>query len=466
MIVCTADRPPSLWDVGAPQVIDQTHLFGAAVRFFAEPGVPHEDASPTWRSLASRTYAEAAGWSGQPGPVHLNLSFADPLTGQPGVLPPGRSSGQPWHTAAPASGGVPGADSDIGSLAQRMVGRMGVIVAGRGTSDPSAVIELAARLGWPVLADHRSGCRRPGVAIDHFDALLRSERFAAAHVPQVVLRFGQILASKVLSQWMAASAANGADVIVAAAARTWNDPERLASTVVAEAGLAMALLDRVPAGARPVPEAALWQQADEAAAKAIQATIDQSAELTDPEVARAVTAGIERSEALVLSSSMPVRDVEWYAAGRANIAVYANRGANGIDGVVSTAIGVALTGAPTTVLIGDVAMVHDSTALIALAARQIDLTIVVVDNDGGGIFSFLPQQDLLPDDRFERLFGTPHGTNIATLAKAHGIDVVEWDTDLRPKGVRMVIASTDRSRNVAFHDELHDAVRKEVDRCL
>jgi 2-succinyl-5-enolpyruvyl-6-hydroxy-3-cyclohexene-1-carboxylate synthase len=169
---------------------------------------------------------------------------------------------------------------------------------------------------------------------------------------------------------------------------------------------------------------------------------------------------------------MPVRVVEWYGATRPGLRVLANRGANGIDGVVSTAVGVALaateSGVDTAVLVGDVAFLHDANALVGLAARQVRLVIVVVDNDGGGIFSFLPQAETLDPATFERLFGTPHGVDLAALAGAHGIATTEVASasELRATlaeaaargGVRVVRVRTDRRSNVAAHDAIHDAV--------
>jgi 2-succinyl-5-enolpyruvyl-6-hydroxy-3-cyclohexene-1-carboxylate synthase len=170
---------------------------------------------------------------------------------------------------------------------------------------------------------------------------------------------------------------------------------------------------------------------------------------------------------LVVASSMPVRDLEWYAPRRTDITVHANRGANGIDGVVSTAIGVAAAGVPTVALVGDLAYLHDSSALIALARRGLDLTIVVIDNDGGGIFSFLGQAEALDTERFEQLFGTPHGTDCAALARAHGLETVEAATPValsralaRVKGTTVIVVRSDRAANVALHRALNDAVRR------
>jgi 2-succinyl-5-enolpyruvyl-6-hydroxy-3-cyclohexene-1-carboxylate synthase len=185
-------------------------------------------------------------------------------------------------------------------------------------------------------------------------------------------------------------------------------------------------------------------------------------------VARAVVTGVPTGSSLLVASSMPIRDVEWFGQNRRDIRVYANRGANGIDGLIASAIGIALSGSPTTLLIGDVAFLHDSAALIALAGRAVDLTIVVVDNDGGGIFSFLPQADLVAKERFELLFGTPHGTSISALCQAHGVPVEPWPSDNNPAfttrtGPRVLVATTDREDNVAVHESLNLAVISAID---
>ncbi|MGI9599384.1 MAG: 2-succinyl-5-enolpyruvyl-6-hydroxy-3-cyclohexene-1-carboxylic-acid synthase [Acidimicrobiales bacterium] len=461
LIVCTTDRPPELWDVGAPQTVDQTGLYGHSVRFYLEPGVPTEQMRHSWRSMASRLVAEANGGTGPPGPVQVNLSFRDPLVGRPGPLPEGRSQQQPWHGDLRSTNRSGANEAEIPEVWNRLRGLDGVLVAGHGTSDPASVLALGRALGWPVLADHRSGCRAEGQAIAHFDSLLRSAAFTDRSEPDVVIRFGQPLASKALSQLLGDL---NADTISALARSRWIDPERIASTVVSEAGLARGLLARVPSDYRPSAEAERWERADSAAEKAIVEGLASIEAVTEPGVARTVVELMPAGGSLLVASSMPVRDVEWFAPNRRRIRVYANRGANGIDGLISTAIGIALSGSPTTLLIGDVAFLHDSSALIALRDRAVALTIVVIDNDGGGIFSFLPQAEQLGSESFERLFGTPHGTDIATLCRAHGIEVSHWPPDsLEPGRPKVVIATTDRPRNVAVHELLNRAVAEAID---
>ncbi len=272
-----------------------------------------------------------------------------------------------------------------------------------------------------------------------------------------MLRLGEQPASKVLAQWLAAS---GAREVVVHRRGAWIDPDRTADLVVAvdPPSVIAALAKRLAgSGASATPWLARWAHAEEVAQRAIDAALGESSGPTEPGVARDVMAALPEGSSLVLSSSMPVRDVEWFAAPRAGVEVYSNRGANGIDGVVSTAVGVALaTRRPTALLIGDVAVLHDTNGMLMASSRDIDLTIVVVDNDGGGIFSFLPQATSLPPDTFERLFGTPHGVDLIALAAVHGIPEV---TSLgEGSGVRMVRVPTDRSANVAEHDRINRAV--------
>jgi 2-succinyl-5-enolpyruvyl-6-hydroxy-3-cyclohexene-1-carboxylate synthase len=220
-------------------------------------------------------------------------------------------------------------------------------------------------------------------------------------------------------------------------------------------------------GATGTPWLARWQHAERAAQAAIAEVVERSTELTEPAVARAVSA---LPVQLVLSSSMPVRDVEWFGTPSATV-VHSNRGANGIDGVIASGIGVAIaTEAATVVLIGDVAFCHDQSSLTALGARQLPLTIVVVDNDGGGIFSFLPQRSSLTTERFEQLFGTPHGTDVIALARAHGLGArtVERLDDLLAaiddRECTVVRVASNRDRNVEQHDALHAAVAAALNR--
>jgi 2-succinyl-5-enolpyruvyl-6-hydroxy-3-cyclohexene-1-carboxylate synthase len=259
------------------------------------------------------------------------------------------------------------------------------------------------------------------------DALLRVPAIAAWH-PEVVLRLGRPWVSKVLGGWLAGLPSTVTQVLVDPEG-VWSDPDRMATTVVGcdPTALCHAVVAAVGGGGAVGSEwLAQWAVAEAAAQAALDAVLADRVEITEPGVARAVAAGLPEGATLFTSSSMPVRDLEWYGAPRAGLRVLANRGANGIDGVTSTAIGVALSGCPVVALLGDLAFLYDAGALLWAAGRGVSLTLVVVDNDGGGIFSFLPQASALSAEVFERLWATPHGTDLAAVASAYGIPPPPW----------------------------------------
>jgi len=492
MLVCTADRPPELRDVGAPQTIDQTHLYGRAPRWFADPGVPDDASRSTWRSLGSRSVAEALSGPRGPGPVHVNLPFREPLLGdaRAGGIPGGRPDDVPWHRVDETAGAPSAAlIDDLVTSGGFVPGTRGLIVAGAGCGDPQAVITLAGALRWPVLADPRSGLRTAGPgSVALADGILRSASFAASHRPDVVLRLGDRWASKVVNSYVAGCPS------VVVEADGWTDPERSADRIVrtdptafcraltavapgrgGADGMAPEAVERVAdwvadwAGAQRRAEQVLWTELHGSAGSG-------EPPLTEPALAFGVFQGAPAGTNLVVSSSMPIRDVEAFGVPRSgSLRVLANRGANGIDGVVSTALGVALADGPTTALVGDLAFLHDASALVGPPADRPPLTVVVADNGGGGIFSFLPQGADLPPDQFERLFGTPQAVDPAAVARGFGWEVVEiggagWTETLAAAlspaagGRVVVVRLPDRAANVAAHDDVNAAMVEAVER--
>jgi 2-succinyl-5-enolpyruvyl-6-hydroxy-3-cyclohexene-1-carboxylate synthase len=459
LIVATADRPPRLRGVGAPQTIDQVGLYTSSPRLFRDVDLPDPSNRAEWRALARTAFEAASGTD--PGPVHLNLPFDEPLLGIAEELPPTTDVERvgPGRTAPESFDPVPA-----------WPGR-GVIIAGSGIDDPMAVLGLAERLQWPVIADPRSGCRidQPMV-IAHADALMRAD---GPHLDaEMILRFGSLPASKVVNQWVGAL---GADQVHVDATGSVNDPQGAVTRLVAESASRFCASSEAGIGDdRDGGWLAGWRAADDAAERAIAEALVDPESRTEPGSARAVVASIPDGGSLVVSSSMPVRDVEWYSAARDGLSIFSNRGANGIDGVVSTAVGVALAGTPTVLLIGDVAFLHDINGLLGVDRRGIDLCVVVIDNDGGGIFSFLPQAASLGRDEFELLFGTPHGVDLSMLVHAHGLPVLEAADDLsvgvavaatlQAGGVHVVLVHTDRATNVEIHEMLNrralDAARE------
>lgn len=475
MLVLTADRPPELHGVGAPQTIEQRDLYGSAVRWYCEPGAPELGGAPWWRDLARDSWLRTLGE--HPGPVHLNLAFREPLIGTPGELPavreplPGSNNGAAFATGA--QWGLP--DEELARLGVAVSGRTGVIIAGvraaRSAHDATALHQLAQHLGWVVIADPASGCRieDQGCSIA-FDALLRCEEFASSHQPEVILRVGGLLSSKALNSWVSEASALkiGLDPFGSVP-----DPDRvLDQKVPADVETFCNQLRSVVHQGAPTAWREGWIAADQLAVAAINSVLAQQVEATEPGVVVDLFTLLDSQGIVVLSSSMPVRDAEWFAPARTGLRVLCNRGANGIDGVTSTAVGAALTSAPTALLIGDVAFLHDTNALLGLMARQVNLVIIVIDNNGGGIFSFLPAHDLLETERFEQLFGTPHGVDLVKLAAAHQVPAERVATRtgvqaaiagaLTRGGPRVIVVSTNRDQNLAVHRELNLAVSRAI----
>jgi 2-succinyl-5-enolpyruvyl-6-hydroxy-3-cyclohexene-1-carboxylate synthase len=461
LLVCTADRPPELRGVGAGQTIDQVRLYGDAVRWFAEAEVPTDrpGAGVAWRSLAARSVIETVGPPA--GPVHLDLPFREPLvpTGGPLVDAPGRPDGAPWSRSLGARRVVD--DRELDRLAARVGGApTGVVTAGWGAAvTPDVVERFAAAAGWPVLADAVSNLRTGAHAISTYDLLLRDPDAAAGLRPDLVLRLGAPLTGKPANRLL-----DDVPTLLVDPDRRWLDPARTAHELVAAdpEPLLEALTERLDA----TPDPTRWHRwaAAEARTRArVDTRLDGWDAPFEGRIARDVMATVPAGSALVVASSMPVRDLESFAAPRDGVRVHANRGVNGIDGFVSTTLGIAAAhDGPTIALTGDLCFLHDTNGLLGARDRTLDAVFVVVDNRGGGIFSFLPQAEL--PEHFEALFGTPQPVDLAALAAVHDVSVVEVERAdaLAPAvvdaisagGVRMVLVRTDRTENAALHREI------------
>jgi 2-succinyl-5-enolpyruvyl-6-hydroxy-3-cyclohexene-1-carboxylate synthase len=476
LIVLTADRPPELRDAGAGQTIDQIKLYGGAAKWFKE--VDDQPATPErirWlRGLACRAFWTAL--EGRPGPVHLNFSLREPLVlGEP--LPRsepgggGRPDGRPWvrRSAPPAAADPTALEELAGELERRP---RALIVAGRAERDPElgrVLAGFAERARLPLLAEPTSGARRGRCAVAHYDALLRDPEWGAARVPELVLRIGDLPTSKPLRQWLHGLTADTLQIALDPE-NAWQDPAGAVaiSMPAAPRRLLEALAERPPA-----PHADDWLERwtvpDRAATSAIEA---QLGELSEPRVAAELGARLPGDATLVVGSSMPVRDVETFFPVRPDPPrVLANRGANGIDGTVSTAFGVAAAGGgPTVLLIGDVALAHDLGGLLAARRLDLPLAIVLLHNDGGGIFDFLPVA--AEGDDFERHVATPHGLDFAHAAALYGLAHEPVSTAeqldaavsraLSEERATVIAVHTDRSENVALHRRVWEAVRAAV----
>lgn len=477
LIVLSADRPPELRDVGAGQTIDQLKIFGGFAKWFFEVGMHANTAeSVRWiRMLACRAYWTAV--EGRPGVVHLNFALREPLVTNAAVEQPrgGRPDAQPLVTRS-ATRALAGEDAE--SLARPVAAcRRGLVVAGRHERETAlgqAAAAFCARAGWPLLADPLSGARRGNAAVAHYDALLRDDSFASAAKPDLVLRVGDLPTSKPLRTWLAGMSEVPQAVIDAEA--HWQDPDMTLCRVFAlEPTAALDALDPLPAD----PDWLLmWSRADERAAAAIRHTLaPATAGLSEPAVASELGALLPESSTLFVASSMPVRDIETFWPARADPPrVLCNRGANGIDGTISSAFGAAAASeGPVVLLIGDVAFAHDLGGLLAGRRLGLKLAIVLINNDGGGIFDFLPVADAplaLAVDRYQEHIATPTGLDFAKAADLHGLDH-EPVTDIAgfraalehalaaPRST-LIEVKTERAANVDLHRRTWDAVSKAI----
>jgi 2-succinyl-5-enolpyruvyl-6-hydroxy-3-cyclohexene-1-carboxylate synthase len=447
LIVLTADRPPELREVGAGQTIDQLKLYADAAKWFFEVGThPATTERLRWiRQLAFRAYETAV--SGRPGAVHLNFALREPLV-LDGPLPPADEAGEPARRVrARRTPAPPAVELEVGERA--------IVVAGRherhdGLAD--ALAAAAAALGAPLLADPLSGARRGPAAVAHYDALLRDAGFADGHRPDMVVRVGDLPTSKPLRQWLAGL--DSAHQVAFDPEGAWQDPAAAVAEVLDADPAAWARSVALP----PRRSAWLdgWRDADAAAAEAIAATLGE--EISEPGVARALAA-LPGEVTVFTASSMPVRDVEgFWPVSAAPPRVLAHRGANGIDGTLAAAFGAAAAGGRVVVHLGDVALAHDLGALLSASRLSLALTVVLVDNGGGGIFDFLPVAT--QTDVYEEHVATPTGLDAERVAALFGLDYERVDElgAIREAPGTLLHVRTDRAENLALHRRLQEAV--------
>jgi 2-succinyl-5-enolpyruvyl-6-hydroxy-3-cyclohexene-1-carboxylate synthase len=472
LIVLTADRPPELRGVGAGQAIDQLKLFGSSVRWFCEVGTHEADDEGLlhYRSTACRAFAAARG-EPRPGPIHLNLAWREPLAPLPveGAVTAtdplalgGRDRG-PLTAVTPLD--LEPSEFLLEEVAEHIAAaEAGVIVAGR-QLDPELrepLARLARAAGFPILAEPtsqlRCGPHDRSQVVTAYDLLLRDEAFRGRVRPDLVLRFGEMPTSKPLRAWLAGS---GADQIVVDPLAGWNEPSRRAAALLRAdpTELAAGWAARVESEAREAP--ATWLEAERAAREAIAAELAELDFPTEPGLQLALGAAHRDGDLVYTASSMPIRDQEAFLpTGEADAVFLCNRGANGIDGLVSSGIGAAhSSGRPTTIVTGDLGLLHDVGGLAALRDVATPVRIVVIDNDGGGIFHFLPQESALGDDEFEVLMGTPRGVSVAKAAALFDLPhrrlaSIDDLPGALAAGTGLIEVPVDRTTNVDFHRHL------------
>jgi 2-succinyl-5-enolpyruvyl-6-hydroxy-3-cyclohexene-1-carboxylate synthase len=496
LLILTADRPPELRDIGAAQTIDQNRLYGSHAKWFVEVALP--EAKPSLlryaRTLAARAISNAV--TTPAGPVHLNFPFREPLVpapvGQPAGLSDedalawtGKPDGAPWVSVAHS---IHAADDEtVESLAARIRKAESPLIICGPQHDPelaTPLVQLAASIGAPLLVDPLSqvrwGSHDRSSLIDRYDAALRHDTTAAGLAPDLVVRIGGVPTSKALGQYLQRHESTYHVVVDAA---RWPDPLMLADEMIHSVPrhLCEQLVDVLGEGGVPPRRSRWlnrWKSIDSVTCSALNT---HSASLNESFEGRSladVVACLPDGATLFVSSSMPVRDLDAFAPGDdRQIRILSNRGANGIDGVVSTALGAAAasavtSGGPLVLVIGDLALYHDMNGLMAARLHALDATIVVLNNDGGGIFSFLPQATQA--SHFEELFGTPHGLNFAPAAELYGAEYHEAvDSDslrrsvtasIAGSGLHIVELRSDRARNVELHRDAWASVFAELDK--
>lgn len=491
LFVLTADRPVELWGTGANQTTAQLGLYARAVRdsWLLTTGDGGAVEAATWRALTCRALATAAGeLDGDPGPVHVDVALREPLVPHTGVGADrtdeallGRADGGPWTRVSvepPSWAGPFDGTRALGSSWSRTLVLLG--------DCPPEMARDAGRLagarGWPVVAEPYAWS---GAAVPHAVLLLGAPDWLAEHRPERVLVVGRPTLTREVQRLLADPQVA---VEMVTATPRWADPPRWARVVHHRGWLQAALREptAAPRGSwtmggvpEPAPADEEWARAWAGAARAVSAAIGDVLEgvwPSGPRLARDLVAALPPDALLVLGSSSAVRDVDLAATPRGDLHVLANRGVAGIDGTVSTAVGAALgaqrdararpTGVPAYALLGDLTFLHDANGLILGPDEpRPDLCLVVLDDDGGGIFGLLEQGAPEHAAPFERVLGTPHGTDLAALCAATGTpyrevtDAAELAAALAPgSGLRVLRITTDRSATRALHERLRTAV--------
>ena len=482
LLVLTADRPPELQEVGAPQTIDQSRLYGRHVKRCIEMPLPESgpDAVRYVRTMASR--AMAACRTQCPGPVHVNFPFREPLIPIPQDHRPIERNAAPLVTVT--QGPQTLSHPDATELASQLQdAQRGLIVCGPQDDPdfPEAVARLSRQLRFPLLADVLSQVRRGthdrSYVIDGYDAFLRDSQTALGLVPDLVLRFGATPVSKPLQQYLESLTA--CRQLLIGPADDWHDPALVATdrVQVDPHAFCEALLSALPNRPRRGFDTASawwhqWERLNAQTRTALNECLNDTPALSEPKIFAELDAVLPPGATLFAGNSMPVRDLDsFFAAGSRPLRFLANRGASGIDGVVSSALGASsVSPGPCVLVIGDLSLYHDMNGLLAARQHGLQATIVLLHNDGGGIFSFLPQAEAVAS--FEALFGTPHGLDFRHAARLYGLDYCEpadgqalrtaFEKAFRNPGVSLIAVHTDRDANVRLHRDTWKAVSQRI----
>ncbi|MEC9339581.1 MAG: 2-succinyl-5-enolpyruvyl-6-hydroxy-3-cyclohexene-1-carboxylic-acid synthase [Actinomycetota bacterium] len=466
LIILTANRPPELRGWGAGQTIDQTNIYGSTVRWFAELPIADDAPSGWFQRVGARAVQMSTGL--RPGPVHLDWPFREPL--EPLNK---RTKPQPMKPLALARS-ASGLDSQIATrLAADLRSKpRGIVVAGpmsTGKKWKDTIHDLCRKTGYPLLAEPLSQLRVDAddvPVINHHDHLLRSS-WAANTVPDIVIRLGGAPTCKPLRLWMEQ---HRAPMIMFDPSHSWTDPSFTITEMISTGPEGVEqLVNFIDPSMCDHDWGRRWVDADGDAAAVIDDILD-SEPLLQPAIARELGRQLPDGHLLYVSNSMPVRDVDSFLESRSDhLVVLGNRGASGIDGMISSAAGAAASGHPTTLLIGDLAFQHDFGGLIAAVGDKTTLTIVVIENQGGGIFDYLPISEMIDGHLFHTLFRTPQALNIGQAVEALGVEHIQV-SDLQTlgghlakhEGLRVISIPVDPDLDRRQHDQISQAIENRL----
>lgn len=476
LIVLTADRPHELRDVGAPQAIDQNQLYGNHAKWFVEMAIPDESEQMLSyvRTMAGRAAGTAL--TAPSGPVHLNFPFREPLV-------PNLELENLWGTTEKQGRNVnvlvgkPVMNELQANLLSEIISgkKNGIIVCGSHYDSEFGyeVTSLAETLKFPILADPlsqlRSGEHPMTYIIDGYDAFLRNEEFRHVFSPDIIIRFGAMPVSKALLQYIQSN--KDTLQLIVDGDGGWRDPTLSATDMVYcdEKEFCQMLTRRIEKRTES-SWANSWIRINDIVKGHVNVVHNEEM-LFEGKVFTELQKILPAESTLFVGNSMPIRDLDtFFTNNEKSIRVLANRGANGIDGLVSTAMGISAQNEHTVLVIGDLSFYHDLNGLLAAKHHQLNITIVLINNDGGGIFSFLPQSK--EEKHFETLFGTPIGLDYEYVVKMYGghfTSVDNWtefreaiSTSFNGKGLHVVEVKTDRKENVNIHRKMWNNVSQEI----
>ena len=477
LIVITSDRPHELRDVGAPQAIDQIHLYGHHVKWFAEMAVPEnsDEMLHYVRSVCGRAAATAL--QAPSGPVHLNFPFREPLIPRINDENVFQLKERPRRYVNVRNGSLTIDKNDLREIAASLnEHEKGMIVCGQ-IEDPAfkeMVLELADRLNFPILADPlsqlRSGSHSTENVIDAYDTFLRSGEAKDYLKPTIVLRFGSMPVSKALTIFLKEN--HQAEHLVVDGGGGWRDPAALSTEMIYcnETIFCQQLLSELKAN-KNQQYLHKWQALNRLTKENLTAIRD-TAELSEPRLFYQLAEMLPENANLFVGNSMPIRDLDsFFHNNRKSIRILANRGANGIDGTVSTALGAAsVSQQPSYLVLGDLTFFHDLNGLLAAKLYDINMTIIVINNNGGGIFSFLPQAE--HPKHFELLFGTPLDLDFEHVVRMYNgkfTRIQDWDhfgavmeSSKTTHGLNVIEVVTKRDRNTEEHRKMWNLVSQEI----